>query len=439
MRVNYFAFSFSRGGAAIAAEKFYHLGAKHHQVRSYSVERATGEYEADRLAPSPIYLRFHFFLRLLEFSLLSLFRKNVEVKHSLNLFSCRLLRKAIRSCSAPGEVAHIHWINNDSLSVRALGRLPAHSIITLHDEWLISGAEHYRDPLALDTFDERYTSGSFSTCRLINRWSWSRKYRALSPRNDLIITAPSQWLRDRAASSPILKGNTIELVPNPINTEVFFPLETSERARFRAERGIGPQDVVFCFGGVSLDKNRLKGGEELALALDKLAESLPIEDRRRIVLLIFGGDSGSEEQLGGFRTMHYGRVDSPEGMRRLYGLSDVTVVPSLVEAFGQVAAESLSCAVPVVCFNTSGLKDVVDHEVSGFVADFPSVNDLAVQLEKAYTLGADGRRRMGHLGRANMEARFSFSAVGKIYLRLLENVHEKKTAVYSKQSKVSLG
>ncbi|WP_417536739.1 glycosyltransferase [Methylophaga sp.] len=426
MRVNYFAFSFSRGGAAIAAEKFYQLVATKYKVRSYSVERVVSEGDGDRFAPSFVSFRVHYFLRLLEYALVSLFRKNVEVKHSLNLFSCRLMRNAIRSCSASDELVHVHWINNDSFSVRALGRLPEHSIITLHDEWLISGAEHYRDPLTLDAFDERYTNGGFSLCRSINRWSWGRKYRALSARNDLIITAPSRWLQGRAASSQILGGNTIELLPNPINTEVFAPLEISERALSRAELGIRPQDVVFCFGGVSLDKNRLKGGAELALALDKLSKRLPVEDKKQIVLLVFGGDSGAEEQLGGFRTLHYGRVASSEGMRWLYGMSDVTVVPSLVEAFGQVAAESLSCAVPVVCFNTSGLKDVVDHEVSGFMADFPSISDLSVQLQRAYMLGADERRSMGHVGRANIKARFSFSAVGEIYSRLLESVHQKK-------------
>lgn len=437
MRVNYFAFSFTRGGAAIAAEKFYQLGAQHHQVRSYSVERANSEDGSDRLAPSLMSFRVHFFLRLLEHILVSIFSKNVEVKHSLNLFSCRLLRRAVRSCSAPDEIAHVHWINNDSLSIRQLGRLPEHSIITLHDEWLISGAEHYRDPMALRAFDERYTFGGFSFCRLINRWIWERKYKALSARSDLIITAPSSWLRDRAASSLILRGNTIELLPNPINTEVFVPLEVDERARLRAELGLGPKDVVFCFGGVSLDKNRLKGGAELALALDRLAGKLSAEERKRIVLLIFGGDKASKEQLAGFRTLHYGRVASPDGMRGVYGLSDVTVVPSLVEAFGQVAAESLSCAVPVVCFNSSGLKDVVEHEVSGFVADFPSVGDLAVQLENAYRLGAEQRYQMGRVGRATIEARFSFSTVGSMYSSLLGRVYEKKSGVSSKRSIVA--
>lgn len=427
MRVNYFAFSFTRGGAAIAAEKFYQLGAKHHQVRSYSVERAAGN--GERLAPSSVAFRFHFVLRLIEYVFVLFFRKNVDVKHSLNLFSCRLLRKAVQSCSAPDELVHVHWINNDSLSVWELGKLPKHSIISLHDEWLISGAEHYRDPLGSGVLDHGYEFGGLSVCGLVNRWCWKLKWRVLSRRNDLIITAPSCWLRDRAAQSPILEANTVELLPNPIDTETFTPLETADRERLRAELGIGSRDVVFCFGGVSLDKNRLKGGAELTLALDKLAEKLPASDRDRVVLVVFGGSTDSKMQMSVFRTVHYGHVASAGGMRELYGLSDFTVVPSLVEAFGQVAAESLSCAVPVVCFNTSGLRDVVEHEVSGFVANFPSVDDLAIQLEKAFRLDAGDRSRMGASGRESVEARFSFEAVERSYVRLLKKAHEQKSGL----------
>ena len=57
------------------------------------------------------------------------------------------------------------------------------------------------------------------------------------------------------------------------------------------------------------------------------------------------------------------------------------VVPSLQEAFGQTAAESMSCGVPVVAFNTTGLKDIVDHKKNGYLAESFKIDDLACGID----------------------------------------------------------
>ncbi|WP_273426636.1 glycosyltransferase [Marinobacter sp.] len=425
MRVNYFAFSFLRGGAAIAAEKFYYLGSRNFSVRSFCVEELTGDDR--REAPAPMAFRYHYFLRLLEYCLLIFVRKDVDVKHSINLFSCRLVRDALQSCFGSDEIVHLHWINNDTLSLWDLAKVPPYSIITLHDEWLIAGAEHYQNPFGPQGALDGYSSGKLSLCKLVNKYCWFLKYKLLSQRKDLIVTAPSNWLCERAAQSPVLAGNQIELLPNPIDTEVFAPLLDTEKQRIRNELGIGAEDFVLVFGGVALEKNRLKGGAELEQSLVALAERLPKDLTNRITLLVFGGDVASKVRIAGFRTVHCGRVSSPEGMQRTYGAGDFTVVPSQVEAFGQVAAESLSCGVPVICFDTSGLRDVVQHEVSGFVADFLSVDSLAVQIERAFLLGKADRSRMGRNGRSFIEKSFSFEKVEEAYLDLLNRVHSRKT------------
>ena len=53
------------------------------------------------------------------------------------------------------------------------------------------------------------------------------------------------------------------------------------------------------------------------------------------------------------------------------------VVPSRVESFGQTASESMACGNPVVAFSTTGLKDIVDHKVNGYLAKPFETEDLA--------------------------------------------------------------
>jgi len=61
----------------------------------------------------------------------------------------------------------------------------------------------------------------------------------------------------------------------------------------------------------------------------------------------------------------------------LYAASDVMVVPSVQESFGQTASEAMACGTPVVAFNTTGLKDIVDHESNGYLARAFDPGELA--------------------------------------------------------------
>ena len=46
-------------------------------------------------------------------------------------------------------------------------------------------------------------------------------------------------------------------------------------------------------------------------------------------------------------------------LTEIYSASDLLVVPSLVEAFGQVALEAASCNLPTVAFNDTGLSEII--------------------------------------------------------------------------------
>ena len=67
---------------------------------------------------------------------------------------------------------------------------------------------------------------------------------------------------------------------------------------------------------------------------------------------------------------------------KIYSMADCTIVPSLVESFGQVASESISCGTPVICFETSGLKDIVKDKISGLVAKPFSVSSLCEKIQQ---------------------------------------------------------
>ena len=50
-------------------------------------------------------------------------------------------------------------------------------------------------------------------------------------------------------------------------------------------------------------------------------------------------------------------------------------MPSLIEAFGQVALEA-ACNVPSVIFGNTGIEEIIDHKINGYVAKYKSSDDL---------------------------------------------------------------
>jgi len=56
-------------------------------------------------------------------------------------------------------------------------------------------------------------------------------------------------------------------------------------------------------------------------------------------------------------------------------------VPSLQEAFGQTASETMGCGTPVVAFGRTGLLDIIDHKENGYLAKPFDTTDLANGIE----------------------------------------------------------
>ena len=63
---------------------------------------------------------------------------------------------------------------------------------------------------------------------------------------------------------------------------------------------------------------------------------------------------------------YHGRI-ADDQLRSLIGSAALTVVPSRLEGFGLIAAESIACGTPVVATDTAGLRTVVDHDRSGLL------------------------------------------------------------------------
>lgn len=402
----FISFSKTQGGASKAASRFLALLSDSH------------EFSTSRLTQDNVSI-FHKILRRVSRYIKKTEFSNYPSERSLNLFSM----PSVRKIGEFSDLCHIHWINNDTLSIFRFSQIPQHSIITLHDEWMYCSSEH---TYALDRNNLEFVQGY----SLKNRetkgipWSylvWRTKINAFRDRSDLTFTVPSKWMLERAKQSQVLRNNKVVLLPNPIDTTIYCPKSPSDKNTFRNKIGVSDDTTLILAGNFLGGRDKLKGSEFI---LRLLADSdLHLSN---IQFVLFGGPETGQKIIGNHNINFFGHVDSDSTLSSLYSSSDIVLFPSLVESFGQIPAEALSCSTPVVCFKTSGLNDLVINNFTGFTAECFSYDDLKNTLLKAIGSTHDKLETLGQNGREHIIKHCSSPVVRRQYVRILQNVTAQK-------------
>ena len=368
MHVVHLNYSDSIGGAARAAHRI------HHAVRGVGVDSMLLVNRAalsdptvvgPATAPTRLLAKSR---RILASPWRSLLKTATPGLHSP---ACIPSRWASRLNRSAADVVHLHWINGEMMSIADIGRLTKPTVWTLHDMWAFCGAEHYTDGVRSR---EGYSTANRPSCESgfdVDRWTWRRKQRHWQ--RPMQIVTPSRWLADCLEQSSLMGDWPVMVIPNPLDTEVWRPLD---KLRARQLLNLPPDAPILLFGALGGDEDPRKGFDLLRDALQHL--------RGRVAdleLIVFGQRAPKQDLSLGFPVHHTGYLHDDERLRLLYSAADAVAVPSRLEAFGQTASEAHACATPVVAFNTGGLADIVAHRETGYLAKPFDVPDLAAGIE----------------------------------------------------------
>ena len=137
-------------------------------------------------------------------------------------------------------------------------------------------------------------------------------------------------------------------------------------------------------------------------------------------MVVFGSSRPHNAPEFGFKTHYLGSLADDVSLVTLYSAADVMVVPSLQEAFGQTAAEAMACGTPVVCFDATGPKDIVDHKINGYLARPFDTSDLANGIE--WLLNAPNYNELCKNAREKVVLEFDSRVVAGKYIRLYEEI-----------------
>lgn len=334
---------------------------------------------------------------------------------SINLTRSWLSRK-IRKISP--DVIHLHWVGWEFLRIEELKKLQVPLVWTMHDMWPFTGGCHYSQAC------DRYTQTCGQCPQLLSgkeqdlsRWVWQRKAAAWKDL-DLEIVAPSSWMADCAGKSSLFKSlHPIKVIPVALDTAKYKPI--AKRVA-RTVLGLPNDKQIILFGALGATDDPRKGFHLLKSAMQDLASS---GWGAKAEVAVFGSPKPKNPLEIGFKVHYLDQLHDDLSLSIVYSAADVMIVPSLQESFGQTASEALACGTPVVAFNATGLKDIVDHQINGYLAQPYDPTDLASGI--VWVL-ADAERqiRLGQAARTKAEQRFSIElqaqAYSKLYAELLD-------------------
>jgi len=189
-------------------------------------------------------------------------------------------------------------------------------------------------------------------------------------------------------------ANKIHLIPNGIDIQRFNP--DLDGSNIRENLGIEGCTVIF-----TLRSHNPKYGLEYLIR----AAPMLIKERGNIVFVI-GGDGSLRsfhEQLAANlgvkeKIIFTGRIPAKD-VPHYYASSDMTVVPSLQEAFGLVVSEAMACGKPVIGTNVGGIRDQIIDGHNGFLVQPRNPEEIAEKIlwlidnpKEANRMGVNGRK-----------------------------------------------
>ncbi len=231
------------------------------------------------------------------------------------------------------------------------------------------------------------------------------------------VTAISQYLRDRTLKVFDIK-NHIEVIPNFVNCDDY--IRKPEWQEHRREYAADHERIL-----VHLSNFRpVKRLVDVVEIFDRVHKKLP----SKLLLIGDGPDRSQAEWLAVQKGIHehvlfLGKQDH---VQEKLAISDVMLLPSELESFGLAALEAMACEVVPIATRVGGLPEVVEHGVTGYLAD---VGDVETMSRYAIDLLSDESRlrEMGKRAREGARARFCANKIIPLYEDFYRQVLEKST------------
>jgi UDP-glucose:(heptosyl)LPS alpha-1,3-glucosyltransferase len=195
----------------------------------------------------------------------------------------------------------------------------------------------------------------------------------ISPKGSRYVVTISELDRDLVQRYYGVSPERIRVIYNGVDQDVFSPEVRKRRGIVRENLGLGEDVTCYIFPAMDF---RRKGLSVLLKVLSRLSFSWE--------LLVAGQDKEvpyrkEADRLGITSRVHF--LGRHRDIQDLYGASDLLVLPTTYDPFGNVHLEALACGLPVLTTAQAGGAEAVKPGRTGYVIrDSDSIDELEAAL-----------------------------------------------------------
>jgi UDP-glucose:(heptosyl)LPS alpha-1,3-glucosyltransferase len=224
------------------------------------------------------------------------------------------------------------------------------------------------------------------------------------------VIAISEFVKKSLIEHYHVPEEDIRVIYNGVDLEKFHPRNRERhRSRIRRHYAIPDDAFVILFVGSGFER---KGLRYLLQAVDLIAKPVTVIVAGKGAARKYAGFSGRQ------RVIFCG--PQPE-VSSYYAASDLFVLPTIYEPFGNVHLEALASGLPVITTKLSGASEIITDGIQGYVVEVPDrYRELAEKIELVIG-NTDLREAMGLQARKRAEE-FSFGRYIDEVMRLYREV-----------------